>query len=167
MFDILSKFFAELFDEDSVWRGWCVYWRFQLALALLFFPLVLLSFVSDAFAVGVGAAMIVGILGGIVSWVAFQEKSLVPLRLFRIGWAVILLTVPLYIVGSFVIATVLVMIFLMLEINPLGNEVIVGIISIPLSVLYLSAVLGWSTGKVFERFKAPKVDNKSNDIPDV
>ncbi|MHB0976625.1 MAG: hypothetical protein ACYC1U_05465 [Candidatus Aquicultorales bacterium] len=146
-----AKFFSGLFEEESVWIGWSIYWRFQLvtlfiALALQVFtysPEV--SFIAGA----LNALSTVAVLGFVVRRVGLERFE--PSSFFEtamIGWAALwrylLMGTPgLLAIGLFAAAVVVTF-----------GSAWLALGAIPIAVLWMSASMGWAAGRVKKSLSA-------------
>lgn len=142
----LNKFLKELFDEDSVWIGWSVYWRALLLTFLVSLPLSAIAVREElAFVSGVLSALAaMAILGSVVKRVALDSK-LAPswVETVSIGWATFWRYLLLGLVGLLPISAISLFVA-----AALGREWIALIISLPFNVLWLSACMGWAVSRV-------------------
>lgn len=143
---MLFKLLKEMFEEESVWIGWSVYWRFQLFTVLAGLPLMALISLSDKVAFIVGsltAAIVTVILGIVVRWVAIGERK-ISLSSFTVylGWATFWRYMLFGLPGGLMIVVVFVRLAIAL------NSDWITLVSTPPLVLWFSACMGWAVRKV-------------------
>ncbi len=142
--DGLKRFFGELFDEDSVWVGWSVYWRFMLLTFLVTLPLNALAIREElAFAAGILSGLaVVAVLGSVVKRVALDRQ--LPsswIDTLSIGWATFWRYLLLGLIGLLPLLSASILIA-----AAFGSGWI-ALFFIPFAILWLSACMGWAVGR--------------------
>lgn len=141
----IRRFFSELFDEESVWVGWSVYWRVMLLTFLITFPLNAIAVGEElAFAVGILSGLVVmAILGSVVNRVALYRRTTYTwVEIMTIGWSTFWRYLLLGGAGLLPLMAISILVA-----SAFGSEWI-ALFFIPFAVLWLSACMGWAVGKV-------------------